>query len=182
MEASLWLNEKSQYESVAKGWLSALCWWGSSCPYPWLIVEKNGCWDDDDKSDFVAGFYENSNICWTLDKFSMWCRTGASWPGMDFILSVSINFIYFEVFVCSYICHDSNMEVLLLLRWCLVENTTSDRTSGVRKSMLLNSFFTRRNITLIFSWTTTTKCLIIIIIYFLFIYFYFYFFFRDKSC
>ena len=21
---------------------------GSSCPYPWLILEENGCYDDDD--------------------------------------------------------------------------------------------------------------------------------------
>ena len=42
MEASLWLNKKSQNGSVAKGWLVYLMQLGSSCPYLWLTLEENG--------------------------------------------------------------------------------------------------------------------------------------------
>ena len=41
MEASLWLYIGSQNESVAKGWLSTLCWWEAAIhtnDYSWKNV------------------------------------------------------------------------------------------------------------------------------------------------
>ena len=49
MEASLWLNGKSQ--NVAKGVIVYLMLLGSSRPYPWFILEENGRWTDDDDDD-----------------------------------------------------------------------------------------------------------------------------------
>ena len=40
MEASLWLNGKSQ--NVAKGLIVYLMLLGSSRPYPWFILGENG--------------------------------------------------------------------------------------------------------------------------------------------
>ena len=38
---------KKIYGIVAKGWFVYLMLLGSSQPYPWLILEENGHWDDE---------------------------------------------------------------------------------------------------------------------------------------